>query len=37
MLNNTWTLVKLPPGRKAIGSKWVFKIKENFDGSIDRY
>ena len=37
MLNNTWTLVKSPPGRKAIGSKWVFKVKENVDGSIDRY
>ena len=37
MLNNTWTFVKLPPGRKAIGSKWVFKVKENVDGSIDRY
>ena len=37
MLNNTWTLVKLPTGRKAIGSKWVFKVKENVDGSIDRY
>jgi hypothetical protein len=23
--NGTWELVKLPPGRKAIGSKWVFK------------
>lgn len=24
--NNTWTLVKdMPPGRKAIGCRWVFK------------
>lgn len=35
--NGTWEYVKLPPGRKAIGSKWVFKIKRNADGSIDRY
>jgi hypothetical protein len=35
--NGTWELVKLPPNRKAIGSKWVFKIKRNPDGSIDRY
>ena len=26
--NNTWSLVELPKGRVAIGSKWVFKIKQ---------
>lgn len=25
--NDTWELVVLPPGRKAIKSKWVFKLK----------
>ena len=25
--NETWTLVDLPPGRKAVKSKWVFKLK----------
>jgi hypothetical protein len=35
--NGTWELVKLPPGRKAIGSGWVFKVKHNADGSIERY
>jgi hypothetical protein len=35
--NGTWELVQLPAGRKAIGSKWVFKIKRNADGSVDRY
>jgi hypothetical protein len=35
--NGTWELLKLPAGRKAIGSKWVFKIKRNADGSIERY
>jgi len=25
--NNTWELVDLPPGCKAIKSKWVFKLK----------
>lgn len=33
----TWSLVDLPAGKHSIGSKWVFKIKYKFDGSIDRY
>jgi hypothetical protein len=35
--NDTWELVKLPHGRKAIGSKWVFKVKRNPDGTVKRY
>ena len=35
--NNTWTLVPLPTDRKAIGCKWVLKIKRKADGSIDRF
>lgn len=33
----TWTLEDLPPDRKAIACKWVFKIKRLADGSIERY
>lgn len=35
--NGTWELVRLPHGKHAIGSRWVFKIKKNTDGSVDRY
>lgn len=35
--NNTWTVTSLPPGHKTIGCKWVFKVKYNVDGSIERY
>ncbi|GJT18392.1 ribonuclease H-like domain-containing protein [Tanacetum coccineum] len=35
--NNTWELADLPVGRKAIGSKWVFKIKYKSDGEIERF
>jgi hypothetical protein len=35
--NGTWEIVRLPEGEKAIGSGWVFKIKRNADGSIERY
>ena len=34
MRNNTWSLQPLPAGRTPIGSKWVFRIKKNPDGSI---
>lgn len=35
--NNTWTLTQLPPGKKVVGYKWVYKTKFSPDGSIDRY
>jgi hypothetical protein len=35
--NHRWELVKLPPGRKAIGPKWVFKVKRNPDGTVECY
>jgi hypothetical protein len=35
--NRTWELVPLPEGKKAIGCKWVYKVKHNSDGSISRY
>ena len=33
----TWILGRLPPGRRAVKCKWVFKIKFNSDGTIARY
>ncbi|GJW23287.1 ribonuclease H-like domain-containing protein [Tanacetum coccineum] len=35
--NDTWEIVDLPKDRKAIGSKWIFKIKYKSSGEIDRY
>ncbi|GKD12214.1 putative RNA-directed DNA polymerase, partial [Tanacetum coccineum] len=35
--NNTWILTELPSGRKLIGCKWLFKVKYNSDGSIERF
>ena len=35
--NGTWELAELPPHRKAIGSKWIFKCKADEDGHFVRY
>ncbi|CAI7801141.1 unnamed protein product [Closterium sp. NIES-53] len=35
--NDTWELVELPEGRKASTSKWLFKIKSDANGNIERY
>ena len=34
--NVTWDLCPLPPGKKAVGCKWVFTIKVHPDGSLHR-
>ncbi|KAK4276156.1 hypothetical protein QN277_019135 [Acacia crassicarpa] len=33
---STWNLVDLPPGKKAIGCKWVFMVKTKADGTLER-
>ena len=35
--NGTWEIVDLPPGAKAVGSGWVFKVKHNADSTVERY
>ncbi len=37
VVNNTWSLVPLPKGRKLISCKQVFKIKHGVDGEVERY
>ncbi len=32
--NDVW---ELPKDRKPVGSKWVFKVKTNKDGDVERY
>jgi len=34
---HTLDLVPMPPGKRLIGSRWVYKIKTKSDGSIERY
>ena len=35
--NNTWQLTPLPPRKKTIGCKWVYKIKYHSDGTVERH
>ncbi|GJU89132.1 putative RNA-directed DNA polymerase [Tanacetum coccineum] len=35
--NGTWEIMELPKDRKAIGSKWIFKIKYRSNREVDRY
>ena len=30
--NQVWSLQKLPPGRKAVRCKWIYKFKEKANG-----
>ncbi|XP_074306310.1 uncharacterized protein LOC141641553 [Silene latifolia] len=35
--NGTWELTELPADKKALGCRWVYKIKYKSDGQIERY
>ncbi|KAK9076273.1 hypothetical protein SSX86_004606 [Deinandra increscens subsp. villosa] len=35
--NNTWTLTQLPKNQKAIGLKWVFKLKKDANGEVTKH
>ena len=32
--NSTWRLTTLPPGHRAIGLKWVYKVKKDAQGAV---
>jgi hypothetical protein len=37
VINNTWSLVPLPKGRKPISCEWMFKMKHGVDGEVECY
>jgi hypothetical protein len=37
MDNRTWILCPWPPNRTIIKNKWVYKLKQKVDGTIDRF
>ncbi|MCO5548313.1 hypothetical protein L7F22_001770 [Adiantum nelumboides] len=36
-VDQTWEMVPLPEGNKAIECKWVYKVKHKVDGTFERY
>jgi hypothetical protein len=36
-INETWTYTKLPPGKRAINNKWMFRLKKDANGEPQRY
>ena len=37
MENDTWELVNLPEGRKVVGCKWIFRVKYDGKGKVERF
>ena len=35
--NEVWDLVELPENRKAVGSKWVFRVKTDANGTVETH
>ncbi|GFX70935.1 retrovirus-related Pol polyprotein from transposon TNT 1-94 [Trichonephila clavipes] len=35
--SNTWVLANLPSDRKTIGNRWVLKVKQNADETVQRF
>ena len=35
--NNTWEMTELPPAKKALGCRWVYKIKYHADGRVETF
>jgi hypothetical protein len=34
--NKVWNLINLPKGKRPINAKWVFKVKPNLDGKLEK-
>lgn len=37
MANDTWKLEAVPPGVKPISAKWVYKVKRDTNGNVERF
>ena len=37
MKDDVWDVVPRPEGKSVVTSKWIYKIKHDADGSIEKY
>ena len=35
--NSAWDIVPRPVGKSVVGSRWIYKVKQATDGSVDKY
>jgi len=37
MVNDVWEVVPRPQDRSVVGSRWIYKVKYDVDGSVEKY
>ena len=37
MVNDVWKVVPRPQDRSMVGSRWIYKVKQAVDGSVEKY
>ena len=37
MKNSVWEVVLRPKGKSVVGSRWIYKVKQAADGSVEKY
>ena len=35
--NNAWEIVPRPKGKSVVGLRWIYKVKQTADGSVEKY
>ena len=35
--NSAWEIVPRPEGKLVVGSRWIYKVKQAADGSVEKY
>jgi hypothetical protein len=35
--NNAWEIVLRPVDKSVVGSRWIYKVKQAADGSVEKY
>ena len=35
--NSAWEIVRRPVDKSVVGSRWIYKVKQAIDGSVEKY